>query len=200
MQIPIPIPLGAKYIASVQGAVWKIVSCAHCLQHYAYLLELEAVGEVLDPLFFDREGSTERARAKAEENLLLKSRNVVVPIPCPNCGYYQDNMSRRLKEEVPINSLQIAGIVIAVLSLVPLAFDMPYIWVLSIILAVVGLALLTYGYVVAFRFDPNAGDPEPRKALGRKHAVWGEKLAELIASSPTPADPSAPPDLRGHVV
>ena len=74
--------------------------------------------------------------------------------------------------------------VIAVLSLVPLAFGIPYIWVLTIVLAVAGLALLACGYVLAFRFDPNAGDPEPRKALGRRYAVWGEQLCELLTTNP----------------
>jgi hypothetical protein len=180
----IPIPIGTKHIAAVQGAVWKFVSCAHCQQGYAYLLELEATGEDHDLLFLDGEGSAERARAKAEENLLRKSRNVVVPVPCPNCGCYQDDMARKLKDEVSINPLQIAGVVIAVLSLVPLAFSIPYIWVLTLVLAVAGVALLAYGYMVAFRFDPNAGDPEARKAVGRRHAVWGEQLAELLATSP----------------
>jgi len=183
MHIPIPIPIGAKHIAAVQGAVWKFVSCAHCQQRYAYLLALEATGEDHDLLFLDGEGSAERARAKAEENLLQKSRNVVLPVPCPNCGSYQDDMSRKLKDGASINPLQIAGVVIGALSFIPLAFGIPYIWILTIVLAVTGLALLVYGYVVAFRFDPNTGDPEPRKALGRRHAVWGEQLAELLATS-----------------
>jgi hypothetical protein len=195
MHIPIPIPIGAKYIAAVQGSVWKFVSCAHCQQHYAYLLELEATGEDHDLLFLDGKGSAQRAQAQAEQNLLQKSRNVVLPIPCPNCGCYQDDMSRMLKEEASINSLQIAGGVIAVLALVPLAFGIPYIWVLTIVLAVAGLALLVWGYVRALRFDPNAGDPEPRKALSRRHAVCGEHLAELLATSP-PAEPHAAP-IRG---
>jgi hypothetical protein len=167
MTIPIPIPIGAKHVAAVQGAVWKFVSCAHCQQHYAYLLELEATGEDHDPLFLDGKGSAERARAKAEQNLLKKSRNVVLCVPCPNCGSYQDDMSRKLKQEVSINALQIAGLVVAALSLVPLAFSIAYTWVLTVFLAVAGVALLACGYVVAFRFDPNAGDPEARKALGR---------------------------------
>jgi hypothetical protein len=189
----IPIPIGAKHVAAVQGAVWKFVSCAHCQQRYAYLLELEATGEDHDLLFLDGEGSAERARALAEQNLLQKSRNVVLPVPCPNCGFYQDDMSRKLKNEESINSLQIAGVVLGVLSFVPLAFGIPYIWILTIVLAVAGLALLAYGYVVAFRFDPNAGDPEARKALGRRHAVWGEQLAELLATSPN-AEPGAAAD------
>jgi hypothetical protein len=49
--------------------VWKVVSCAHCQQGYAYLLELEATGENHDLFFLNGEGSAELARAKAEENL-----------------------------------------------------------------------------------------------------------------------------------
>ena len=192
MHIPIPIPIGAKHVAAVQGAVWKFVSCAHCQQRYAYLVQLEATGEDHDLLFLDGEGATERARTKAEQNLLQKSRNVVIPVPCPACGCYQEDMTRQLKEEVSINPLQIAGAVIAVISLVPLALGIPYIWVLTVVLALSGLALVTWGYVRAFRFDPNAGDPGPRKALGRSHAVWGEKLADLLATNP-PAEPDAAP-------
>lgn len=179
MAIPIPIPIGTRRIAAVQGAVWKLVSCACCREPYAYLLQLEATGQDIDLLFLDAKGSAERAQAQAEQNLISKSRIVVLPVPCPGCGFYQDAMSHLLKQEASINSLQIAGAVVAALSLVPLAFDFPYVWVLTIALGTVGLALLAYGYVVAFRFDPNAGDPELRKELGRRHAVWGERLAEL---------------------
>ena len=182
MSIPILIPISVTRVAAVQGAAWKFVSCAHCQQRYAYLLELEATGEDHDPLFLDGKASAERARAKAEQNLLQKSRNVVLPVPCPHCGSYQDDMSRMLKQEASINSLQIAGAVIAALSFVPLAFGIPYIWILTTVAAIVGLALLTWGYARASGFDPNAGDPGPRKALGRRHALWGEQLAELLAA------------------
>jgi len=197
MHIPIPIPIGAKHVAAVQGTVWKFVSCAHCQEPFAYLLELEATGEDHDLLFMDSEGSAERAQIQAEQNFLRKSCNVVLPVPCPNCGFYQDDMSQLLKEEMSINALQIAGCVVTVLSLVPLALNIPHVWVLTVVLAVAGLALLAYGYAVAFRFDPNAGDPEPKKALGRTHAVWGEQLAELVASSPD-VGPDAAPDRDGN--
>jgi hypothetical protein len=114
----------------------------------------------------------------------LRVRAPSASLDCkPNCGTYQDDEARNLKEEASINSLQITRDVIAGLSLVPLSFGLPYIWLLTIVLAVTRLALLAYGYVVAFRFDANAGDPEPRKALGRMHAVWGERLAEFLATS-----------------
>jgi hypothetical protein len=193
----IPVPIGVKRVAAVQGAVWKFVSCMRCQQRYAYLLDLQATGEDHDLLFLDAKGSAERARAQAEQNLLKKSSNVVLPVPCPNCGTYQDDMARKLKEEASINSLQIAGVVIALLSPVSLAFGIPYIWVLAVALAIMGLALLVWGYVLAFRFDANAGDPEPRKALGRRHAVWGEQLTELLVTSP-PDEPDAAPDRGGR--
>jgi hypothetical protein len=197
MPIPIPIPIGVTRVAVIHGTVWKFVSCAHCQQRYAYLLELEATGEDHDLLFLDAEGSAERARAKAEQNILQKCRNVVLPVPCPNCGFYQDDMSRKLKEDASINSFQIAGVVIVGLSFVPLAFRIPYIWVLTIGFAAAGLAVLCWGYVRAFRFDPNEGDAEPRKALGRRNAVWGKQLAELLATSP-PTESDAAVDRLGE--
>jgi hypothetical protein len=183
MPIPIPIPIGTRHIAAVRGTVWKFVSCTHCQERYAYLLELEATGEDHDLLFLDGQGSAERARAQAERNLLQKSHNIVLPVPCPSCGSYQDDMSKKLREDASVNRVQIVGLVIALLSLIPLMFDMANTWVLTVLVALVGLTLVTYGTVLAFRFDPNAGDPEPRKALGKRHAVWGEQLTELLATS-----------------
>jgi hypothetical protein len=52
---------------------------------------------------------------------------------------------------------------------------------------------ITQRYLVAFQFDPNAGDPEPRKVLGRTQAVWGEQLAELLATDAN-ADQNAAAD------
>jgi hypothetical protein len=184
MFILIPIPVGARHVAAVRGAVWKHVNCTHCRQPYAYLLELEGTGVHQDLLFLDEKGAAERARANAEENLRQKSINCVLPVPCPTCGCYQDDMARRLKDEASTNPVQVVGALIALLALIPLAFDSAYLWVLSLVLAVAGVGVLAYGYVLAFRFDPNAGDPEPRKALGRKHAVYGDPLAELLAESP----------------
>jgi hypothetical protein len=184
MHIPIPIPIGTKHIATVHGTVWKLVACGQCQQQYAYRLELEASGEDHDLLFLDGAGSAERAHEQAVQNLDQKSRNCVLPVPCPHCGFYQDNMSRQLKDDAWMNPYQIAGAILALLSFVALAFDIAYNWALTVAGAAAGAALLVYGYAISFRFDPNAGDPEPRKALGRKRAVWGEKLAELLAANP----------------
>ena len=182
----------SKDVAPVGGTVWKFVSCTHCQERYAYLLKMEATAECHDLLFLDGEGSA-RARPQAEQNLLQKSRNNMLSVPCPNCGFYQDEMSRQLKEAAWINWPQIAGAAIVLLSFIPLLFAISYLWVLTLILGTAGLAVLSYGYVIAFRFDPNAGDPEPRKVLGQKYAVWGAQLAELLAANANAEPPNGTP-------
>jgi hypothetical protein len=188
MFIPHFTPPGKKAVASVQGSLWKFVSCQHCPQCYAYLLELEATGEDLP--FLSADGSAERAQAKAQENLLQKKQRCILPVPCPYCGHYQTAMSGLLKEEASFNLFQISGGLVAVLGFIPLAFDSASNWVITLVFGVVGVCLMAYGYYLSFRFDPNAGDPEPRKALGQRHAVWGEQLDKLLAeNTDVPPDP-----------
>jgi len=193
MFIHIPIPIVVKRVAAIRGAVWKLVSCTQCQQGYAYLLELEATGEDHDFVFLSGEGSEKRAQAQAAQNLIQKSRYCVLPVPCPNCGSYQEEMSRQLKEAASINPQQIAGAVILVLAAIPLMFGLASAWTLTPILGALGLTLLVFGYIRAFRFDPNGGDPEPRKALGQKYAVWDEQYAELVAAT-RQAQPGIPSD------
>jgi len=60
--IPIHIPIGARHVAAIRGAVWKLVDCEYCQERYAYLLELEATGQDHDLRFLDGAGSAARAR------------------------------------------------------------------------------------------------------------------------------------------
>jgi hypothetical protein len=156
------------------------------------LLELEATGEAHDLLFFDPEGTAEQARLQAAHNFVKKSRNVVLAVPCPSCGHYQEDMARNLKQEASINGLQVAGALIVAVAFLPLLFGIPYLWLLTLLGAAIGLAVLTCGYVRAFRFDPNNGDSKPRKALGQQYAVWGSRLAELTAANPNAGDLAKP--------
>jgi hypothetical protein len=195
MIIPVPVLVHASYIATAQGEVWKHVRCSHCQQPYAYSLSLKATGESHDLLFLDALGSKEEAQANADANLAEIGRNYVLPVPCPNCGYYQPDMARHLKDEAGINRSQIAGGLLLLLAFVLWASGFAAAWILSPIIGLAGLIVMSYGYVVAFRYDPNAGDPEARKAIGRKVAIWGESLAKLVdaassSSAQLPADPA----------
>ena len=181
----IPIPIGEKVVATAQGAVWKFVFCAKCKHEYAYLMELEATGADHNLLFLDAEGCAKRAQAQAEQNLLKKSRNLVLPVPCPYCGFYKQDMVIRLKEDGANDGLLKAGLVVVMLSLIPMAFSIHNIWIVTLAGTFAGLSLIGYGEFVASRFDPNAGDPEARKVRGRRYALWGEQLNALLATNPS---------------
>ena len=182
MFIVIPIPVGARYEATARRTVWKVLACSHCRKHYAFQLELETTGtEIASPLEPSDEAHR-RAMANAEENLSKMAQNVVLPVPCPNCGCYQDDMVDRLKSEGTSNTPVIAGLIIAVLSLIPLAFNIPFNWVATAVGVCAGLGLIGYADWSTARWDPNAGNPEQRKTLGRKRAIWGDELERLLAS------------------
>jgi hypothetical protein len=191
--IPIPVPVGASHVVTVEGSVWKLVDCSQCGERFAYLLELQATGENTDLFFVDGQSATTSALREAERKLFEKGRNVVAPVPCPRCGHYQAEMARRLKDEASINRLQIAGLSITLLAFAGLATGVAYAWVLTIIATIVGLAFLACGYVKSFRFDPNAGDPAPRIRFGRQRSVWGDKLTKLLATHATPNSESTSP-------
>jgi len=159
----------------------KVVSCENCKQSYAILLDVEARGEDLDLLFLDSDGSKDRADAQARENLAAKIRNSVAVIPCPQCGFYQEDMVRQLKENAWTNPVQIIGAIVVLLSFIPLACDISYSWIMTLVLAAAGVMLLVRGYVVSYRYDPNAGDPGPRKVIGQNNSVWGDQLGQMLS-------------------
>lgn len=199
MIILIPIPL-LKRVATVQGTAVKLVSCAHCQKNYGYFVDLEATGVCHDLLLLDVEAASRQAKARAEETLAKLSQNIVLPVPCPHCGSYQDDMVRLLRSEGTSRVPLMAGLTVGALSFIPLAFGIPYLWVLTVAGLAVGLALIGYGDVAAATFDPNAGDPKPRQLHGQKLAVWGEQLAELLGTSANAnqLSTSAQPDEDGH--
>jgi hypothetical protein len=187
MYIPIPIPTGVKHVACVRGSVLKVISCQHCHQRFAYRVELEAEGHVIDLSYLDGQRSAEQALQKAQDNLLRKRDNAVLPVPCPNCGMYQDDMARSLKADASVNWQQIVGGVVFAVSFLPvlLAVRDPMAWGVIVVGAGVGLALVVRGYTTSFGFDPNAGDPDPRRADGRRLTIWGEELAQLLEEVPS---------------
>jgi hypothetical protein len=190
MIIPIPIRVATEWVATARGTTWKVVTCSHCQQRYAFQLELETSGkEVGPPLLLASEEGPRLAQAKAEQNLSKMARNLVFPLPCPNCGCYQPDMVELLRTEGTSNAPMIAGLIVAGLSFIPLAFSVPYIWVATVAGVLVGLGLIGYADWATARWNPNAGDPEKRKARGRKRAVWGEELDRLLAT-----DMAAGPD------
>ncbi|MGO9113624.1 MAG: hypothetical protein ACLP9L_30705 [Thermoguttaceae bacterium] len=174
----IPIPTGRTITATVSKSFWKLIACGNCKQHFACQFQLKAQESAGDPLFLDKAGAEDRAIRKAEADLAARSQQVKPIAPCPYCGFYQADMVKDLKGRS--NAFHFAGVLAGVSSVVPLACRVAYGPWITGLLAILGIGLFAYGYQVASRWDPNSGDPEARKALGRKQTVWGEKLNKLF--------------------
>jgi len=166
------IPTGMHYFATAEGTFWKIVTCEQCRTTYAYRMKVSATGVGSSPLFLDNEGARARASLGAEATLLRKAERLEVPIPCPACGWYQRSMVRLLRRKVHWGHT--TGVVALVLSPLLLLLDDLLGLMLTGLVAACGLALIVTGFVVRWRSDPNAGDPEPRKQLGQSLTVWGK--------------------------
>jgi hypothetical protein len=190
--IPIPIPIGSTHVTYVQGYVWRQICCERCRTEYAFLLRLEGRGSAENVLFLDGKGASELARKKAEENLARKGEAMVVPVPCPKCGTYQADMVRRLKDDNMMNPLQVAGAVVLSAAIFAGLFDSPFRWVITGALAIIGTVLLVYGYRLSFRYDPNRGDAERRKAIGAECSVWGEELERVRREAKLPIVSQSP--------
>ena len=102
----------------------------------------------------------------------------------------QLDMVRHLKEKAMINRTQVAGIMIVAFAGISIFFAKGYFWILTIALAIVGTSLTLWGEFVSSRFDPNAGDSEARKTIGRNEAIWGEQLVDLLANNPNLGQPT----------
>ena len=191
MNIPIPIPIGSRHFACARGRFWKIVQCENCGVMFGYQLDLESTGVVYDLLFLDGKGSGERALEQAQKRLRSMSQNIVVPVPCPNCGHYQHAMAAQLKEEASMNLKQVVGFVLFAIGLACFLLRSPYAWILAALNAVAGTVMISWGYWESFRYDPNSGDPKSRIELGRKSCLWGDELSESLAKSM-----SSQPDAR----
>jgi hypothetical protein len=173
------------YEARVEQTLLRRVKCDNCCQPYGYMMRVQGTGLAyrrfgLLSLFTSggRNDAKDRAEADLAERLKLKLPESS-PYPCPQCGFYQEARVQQLKKAS--NGFHFAGTLLAMLSLLPLEFPFPFRWVAIAALAAAGAALFAYGYKVASRYDPNGGDPEPRKAIGQKSTVWGKRLAELSA-------------------
>ncbi|WP_254507833.1 hypothetical protein [Anatilimnocola floriformis] len=184
----IPIPVVVRHVVRVKGEMLKLITCEHCQTEFGFVVQLEASGEEHDIIMADA-GGAKRATKRAEQNLLKKGNNEVHPIPCPQCGAYQEDMVKLLKEEGTSNAPMIAGLIVAVISLIPLAWQMPGAWKLTAAGLVIGLGMMGYSDFAAALYNPNAGDPERRKATGRKHTVWGPELAELLNAGSVTTEP-----------
>src|SRR5262245_20606293 len=94
------IPLGEEFTSVVSGRAVKEVKCEHCGGEFVYLMERK-VGGVATSWFPVRDGqkAKEQSEAMALLSLHLTLAEDCDPVPCLNCGWYQKEMVRKIREE-----------------------------------------------------------------------------------------------------
>jgi hypothetical protein len=190
--------------------VLKTVHCESCHAEYVYRLERTRTGSgTSDVLFFDAAGATERATQEAHKKLRHSLQDGVDLVPCPACGWYQQDMvcegkERRYGWMVVLGLVLIVGLFpLAMIFLVICSLTCPpgpplipwQVMLASLVtVALMGTFLLAAGWILPGRYDPNDDDPEARIQLGRSRALLREEI-ERKAPRHEAIDPAAQEEL-----
>jgi hypothetical protein len=163
-----------NHIVSLAASVVREVNCEKCGTQYFYAVRRRASGTGTSVYGLDEAGARGRATDRAVTALQNSLQNAFDVVPCPNCGIYQARMvefmkNAHLKWLLPVGGLLIAG---ACLALVPVVSRGNIVSaVAAAVLLLAGLGLIFFRYWSVDHYDPNQGDPEPRKQLGRNLAL-----------------------------
>jgi hypothetical protein len=184
---------GSDYSCSTSGAVLKLVHCECCEAQYVYRMERSAKGQGTSVWFLNNAGAA-RAASEADTQLRCMLERDVDPVPCPKCGWYQQNMLRSARSEQGSRLLYVgvcftlAFIPAAVIGLCVNFFvgrggqpvvSGPVFLACSALWVVFGLSLILAGFIVAVRYDPNTQDLEARKLIGQTRAKLREEFEKL---------------------
>jgi hypothetical protein len=179
------IPYAQSYNVSATGSVVKLVECESCKGEYVYKLTRQGEGSGTSMLFLDNEGAQGRAEQEARQLLLERLLTSCDPVPCPFCGWYQQNMVDRMRRHhqgwmITVGFL--AGFAAFVCCLVAAFFttrndaanyvaQSVVFWLLTAVLGIAAPALIWGKHYLARIYDPNQQDVEKRKELGRYRAM-----------------------------
>src|ERR1051326_5823491 len=78
--------------ATASGSALKLVACERCQSECVYRLGRTSFARVQGEVFVDSEEDAELAASHAEELLEETLEGAIDPVPCPVCGWYQEDM------------------------------------------------------------------------------------------------------------
>jgi hypothetical protein len=91
---------GIDWTVTRSGSVLKFVRCEQCNHDYAYWMHRKIEHSSFSVLGLDNRGASGRAGNEAATRLRQSLLNSCDPVPCPECGHFQDAMvlrSRRIR-------------------------------------------------------------------------------------------------------
>jgi hypothetical protein len=187
---------------TLSGTSIKEIVCAKCRTTYAFAVKRTVEGYGTSLYNADDEGAMKRANESAQAKLGHALENAVELAPCPNCGAYQPPMVAFLRNVhlkwlyLPAAVLIVAGVVVGFL---PYAQSNSVMMFLTAALVLVGVGLIVFRLRAAATFDPNAGDPKERIALGQRLVVFKKDAAQKLNTAVAPGGPSARPSADSEI-
>jgi hypothetical protein len=167
-------------------------------------MERSASGSGNSPLFLDNSGAQVRAEEQARRRLIRALEHEIDAVPCPACGWFQQNMIPILRAARNRWMFYTALGLIFVLVFALLSTWVIYLgsrqtpeWLVILLGVDAGIAGLAVGLFVYRRvrsasWDPNTSDPQERKLLGQSRAILREQMENLLGQMQ--GDPEQPPE------
>jgi hypothetical protein len=198
MPVSIPIPYARTYTADLSGATLKLVRCEKCHVEYVYRMERIGSGSGTSLLFLENKAAQDRATQQAANGLRDLLWRECDPVPCPDCGWYQEAMIQAMRRDY-CRWMQNTGLVLLVVSVMSLIiayfaylgslqhkqnprYPTPPPWFIPLsliacgVIGVAGAGLLVAKANLSAHYDPNATDVKTRIALGRLRALLKGEL------------------------
>jgi hypothetical protein len=180
----------------LSGTTIKEIVCAKCRTTYAFTVNRTVEGYGTSLYNADDEGAMKRANESAQANLKHSLENAIELAPCPNCGAYQPAMVAFLKNAhlkwlyLPAAAFLVAGVFAGFLTYVQ---STPVVMFSAAALILVGVGLIAFRLRAASTFDPNAGDPKERIALGQRLVLFRKEVTQDLSTAVLPGEPPAKP-------
>jgi hypothetical protein len=195
------IPVGTNYHVAVQGVAYKHVQCEDCGTDYYYRMMRDALGGATSWLFLNQQGAQAAALRKAKEKLEKQLSQESDPVPCPQCGRFQQHMIAYARREY-LPWMRGAGRLLALLAcpllLVScittpgnnLIFTNPF-GVAGAVVLGIGVGLIALRIALSQRFDPNTMDQQRRIGYAKRKCMPKEEFERMsLADSGSQAEPT----------
>ena len=187
-----------EFSATAAGSTLRAVICEKCGGDYFYELSRVGVGSGTSPYYLNDSGAQARADRRAQQKLDAALRASADPVPCPHCGWLQEQMVREVRRrwlkgvrKWAAIALFAGLIVLLVVFQVVVAYANHLEQYRVVLLAIaIGLAAATLALWLWVPLARRAFDPNERLPGGaRRHAIppappalvrtpWPERVPE----------------------
>ena len=165
--------------ADLSAETWKELTCANCGQVFVYHLGRVASARATRLIGTDAEPAMNAAARRAADRAEAILASATDPVPCPQCGMYQDDMVRALRRPKG-RILLILGVFVLLLSAI-IGYAAPLFdttlpdfprsmlrapWIFG---PLAGLWLIVLGLFRRMTFDPNA---DAHTRIGKPPSPW----------------------------